>query len=363
MAEFVDKSPQPSLDVAALQMKSSRYLLLRVKIIFMLLRKQKLSLRKLWNLVVCYGAYYLKLHNSARFPFAISFELSNECNANCIFCRTQSGEIYNQNPQDAAFIKKGFMPYEIVSQVIDETKDHLLMAILYVNGEPLIYKRLFDAIAYATQNRVASMIATNGIMLNEQTSEKLLLAGLDFIKIAISGFSQETYAKQVRFGNVDKIKQNLRQLQAINARNGNKTIVMVDFMQYDYNSHEILPAREFCTSLGFMFNVRRGNSAHSTDDAHNSTASLDTPEKIPLCDWPWKVLTINWNGDVFPCCDYVVWSNDSAFSRLTPGGNTKIMDIWNGKAARNYRKIHCTVGRKAIPVCAQCNRSSITFKY
>lgn len=363
MVEFSDKTPQQSRDVAALQMKSSRYLLLRVKIIYMLLSKQKLTLRKIWNLVACYGAYYLKLKKSARFPFTISFELSNECNANCVFCRTHTGEIYNQNPQASTFIEKGSMPYEIFSRVIDETKDHLLMAILYVNGEPLIYKRLCDAIAYATENRVASMIATNGIMLSEQSSEKLLLAGLDFIKIAISGFSQETYSKQVRFGNIEKVKQNLHQLQAINARNGNKTIVMVDFMQYDYNLHEILPAREFCTALGFMFNVRRGNPAHSSVDAHASTSTDAVPAKIPLCDWPWKVLTINWNGDVFPCCDYVVWSNNSAFSRLTSGDTTKILDIWNGKAAMHYRKIHCTVGRKAIPVCAQCIRSSITFKY
>lgn len=335
--------------------------MLRFRIVIMLLRKRKLSVKKLINLVICYFSYAIKSGKSAKFPFAISFELSNECNANCVFCRTASGQIYNQNPHDTTFIAKGVMPYELYTQVIDEAKQHLLMAILYVNGEPLIYKQLYAAVQYASQHRVASMIATNGILLNEENIQKLINSDVDFIKIAISGFSQESYARQVRRGNVDKIKNNLQHLQSENAANGNKTIIMVDFIEYDYNVHEILPAKEFCERLGFMFNVRQGNMAHS-DEIPVSSSSASSEVTETLCDWPWKVLTINWNGDVFPCCDYVVWSNLPAYRRISPG-SVNIREIWNGEAAVRNRNIHCKLGRKAIPVCARCNRNSITFKY
>lgn len=347
-------------DFRTFHMKSSRYLLLRLKIVLMLLRKHKLSVKKLLNLVICYFSYITKRDKSAIFPFAISFELSNECNANCVFCRTETGQIYNQNPNDTTFVAKGVMPYELYTQVIDEAKQHLLMAILYVNGEPLIYKQLYAAIQYASQNNVASMIATNGILLNEESIQKLIKSDVDFIKVAISGFSQESYARQVRYGSVDKVKSNLQSLQAENITNGNKTIVMIDFIKYDYNVHEILPAKEFCDRLGFMFNVRKGNTAHC-DGASEADCTLSEPVES-LCDWPWKVLTINWNGDVFPCCDYVVWTNLPAYRRISPGA-VNIRDIWNGEAAVRNRKIHSTLGRKAIPVCSRCDRSSITFKY
>lgn len=361
MSEFADNnSAKPDQDFTSFHMKSSRYLLLRLKIVFMLLCKHKLSVKKLINLVVCYLSYLAKAGKSARFPFAISFELSNECNANCVFCRTATGQIYNQNPNDAAFVEKGFMAYELYSQVIDEVKDYLLMAILYVNGEPLIYKHLYAAIQHATDNHVASMIATNGILLSEQSIQKLLDSDVDFIKIAISGFSQESYGRQVRFGSVEKIKNNLQCLQTANTARGNKTIVMVDFIEYDYNVAEILPAKDFCERLGFMFNVRKGNTSHS--DGTPGTTAVPVNSVATLCDWPWKVLTINWNGDVFPCCDYVVWSNLPPYRRITPG-SVNIKELWNGEVAVRNRKVHCTLGRKAIPVCSHCNRSSITFKY
>lgn len=348
-------------DFISFHMKTSRYFLLRLKIIFMLLRKHKLSAKKIINLLICYLSYVTKRDKSATFPFAISFELSNECNANCVFCRTAAGQIYNQNPHDTTFVAKGFMPYELYTQVIDEAKEYLLMAILYVNGEPLIYKQLYAAIQHASQSHVASMIATNGILLNEENIHKLIKSDVDFIKVAISGFSQESYTRQVRHGDVDKIKNNLQLLQSENSTNGNKTIVMIDFIQYDYNQHEILPAKEFCDRLGFMFNVRKGNVAHSGDDSPEAVSiPFETTEV--LCDWPWKVLTINWNGDVFPCCDYVVWTNLPSYRRITPGA-VNIREIWNGEAAIRNRKVHCMIGRTAIPVCSHCNRSSITFKY
>lgn len=350
-------------NIRSYHMKSSRYLLLRIKIVVMMLYNGKLSAKKILNLIICYVSYYLKAEKSARYPFAINFELSNECNANCLFCRTSKGEIYNQNPNDSTFIPKGHMSFELFKNVIDEAKDYLLMAILYVNGEPLIYKQLNEAIEYASQNKVATMISTNGILLNEPSIDMLLNSGIDFIKIAISGFFQETYSKQVRFGNIERIKQNLQLLGEKNIKNGNKTVVLVDFMHYDYNEHEIELARHFFTDMGFMFNVRKGNTAN-TDNTDNTEINIlkESPSSIPLCDWPWKVLTINWNGDVFPCCDYVVWTNLAPYRRMTPDA-VNIREIWNGETAIKNRKVHSTLGRKAIPVCSHCNRSSITFKY
>lgn len=349
-----------SPDVRSFQMKNSRYLLLRLKIVFMLFYKRKLSIKKIINVMGCYLSYYLKSEKSARYPFTISFELSNECNANCLFCRTERGEIYNQNPAGSAFIEKGKMSFELFTQVIDEVKNHMLMAILYVNGEPLIYKRLSDAVEYASRNNLATMIATNGILLTEKNIDHLLSAGLDFIKVAVSGFTQSTYSRQNRHGDIDKIKQNLRMLKVANDRLGSRSIIMIDFIYYDYNEAEIFPAKAFFEDLGFMFNLRKGNVSHM--EGVVPATVLPTTESLPVCDWPWKILTINWNGDVFPCCDYVVWSGMSAYRRLTTG-DVDIAEIWNGPKARVYRKIHCSEGRSAIPICTDCKRSSVTFKY
>ena len=77
------------------------------------------------------------------------------------------------------------------------------MIIPYVNGEPLMYKDIYEAIKYANQKKLLTLIASNGILLNNNNSEKLVDAGLDFIKVHISGFTNQVHQIQHRKGNVD----------------------------------------------------------------------------------------------------------------------------------------------------------------
>lgn len=342
-------------------MKPNRYRLLRLKIVLLLLRRGFLGPRKLWNLGRCYVAHFFRTGRSGALPFIVSVDLSNECNANCVFCRTPRGEIYNYNPRGDRFLSKGTMPFELYTGLIDEVKDHIVMAILYVSGEPLVYPRIYDAIAYASARHVATMISTNGILLTDASIRKLIASGVCFVKVAVSGFSDTTFRRQSRAGDVEKIKENLALFQRLNRQQGGNVILMLDFMSYDFNAHEVDAARSFCDEHGIMFNVRPGLTRHMglADAPPPQTAA---GKDVGVCDWPWKTLTVNWNGDVFPCCDYVVWSGMPAYKRITVG-DIGIRALWNGPQARANRAVHARRGRAAIDVCRECTRCGITFKY
>ena len=308
----------------------------------------------------CYLAHQLRLKRSGKFPFVINFELWNECNANCVFCRSANGEIYDQNPKaPGRSIAKGRMPWQVYAEIIDQVKDYLLMAILYINGEPLLYKDIDRAIKYASDKRIATMISTNGILLNESNIKKLLGSGLDFLKVAISGFSQETYGIEVRRGEIEKIKDNLRLLARLNEAGRHGLLVMLDFIHYTYNAHEIETVRQFCQENGFVFNLRPGITT-----GLKGVEPVQPPKKNTdkLCDWPWKVLSINWNGDIFPCCNYVLWSEVRPYARFELG-RTRVAEVWNGSSARAYRAVHIEQGRKGIPICADCTVEGVYFKY
>jgi MoaA/NifB/PqqE/SkfB family radical SAM enzyme len=327
-----------------------------------MLAKGKLSLRKVFNAIFCFIAYFLKLNRSARYPFMINFELGNECNANCLFCRTEKGDIYDHNPEGAgAPIPKGKLPFEVFASVIDECKNHLMMAVLYANGEPFLYKDIFNAIRYASGRGVATMTATNGQLLSERNSRELLEAGLDFVKIAISGFTQEVYAIQQKRGNIELVKNNIRNLARLKKEGGYGIVIMLDFISYTYNAHQVESVKRFCGELGIIFNVRPGNLRGLEDREPAPARKPELPVKT-LCAWPWEVMTINWDGALLPCCDYAVWSGSVPYARYQPGKNT-IRDVWNGKSAANYRDVHIKKGRAAIPVCAQCDRDGTAFKY
>ena len=110
-------------------MKNS-YTLLRLRIILSMLRRGKLTAKKVFNALHCYAAYFLRSEISAASPYLINFEMGNDCNERCVFCRTDDGEIYDANPAAGGqYIKRGRMEFGVFKDVISRVKDRLLMAI------------------------------------------------------------------------------------------------------------------------------------------------------------------------------------------------------------------------------------------
>lgn len=349
--------------------KKNNYFFLRLKIVWSIFRKGKVSLKKIINLGHCWFAHKFHGLKSSKYPYMINFELWNECNAQCTFCRTDEGEIYDQNSanMESSRISKGKMSIELYKDVIEQAKDHILIAVLYVNGEPLIYKPLYEALRFAHERKVATIISTNGDLMNEQNARKLLDSGLDFIKIAISGFTQPTYKVEHRGCDIERVKSNIRNLVRMKKEGGHSLVIMLDFMLYNYNAHELELAREFAAELEIMFSIRRGNLFKLEEERPDLIPTepprpkVDFPVK-DLCEWPWKVMTINWNGDIFPCCDYVVWNDVEPYTTFIPG-QTILSDVWNGPEVVKTRDTHCTVGRGGMDICSKCDRTTTAFKF
>jgi len=346
-----------------------KYLFLQIRILFTILKKGKISPKKIYNFVYAWLAHKLKLRATAKFPFMVNFELWNECNAQCTFCRTVDGEIYNQNPNESSgsSITKGQMPIGLFEDMIDQMKEHILIAVLYVNGEPLMYKDLIPALKYASERKVATIIASNGELLSEKKIIALIDSGLDFIKVAISGFTQETYSVQHRNGNIETVKENLENLARLKKDKNSSIIIMLDYILYNYNEHERDLAFKFSQELGFIFSCRQGNLFKLEEERSDlmSNEIISPSPEFPvkdLCEWPWKVMTVDWNGDLFPCCDYTVWNDVEPYDTVQVG-QTCIEEIWNGPSAKNNRKIHLQKGRGGIDICSRCPRTGTAFKY
>lgn len=338
----------------------TKYLSLKVSILFLMLTKRKVSFRKLTNALWCYVSCWLGLKIAARTPLLINFELSNHCNEKCVFCRTNRGQIFDLNPSRAGkFIPKGMMKIEVLEGIVRETKDTLLMAIPYVNGEPFIYKDLYRVLRILKENKVAAILSTNGLLLNDDNIAVILDNDLDLIKIHVSGFTNPVHQVQHRIGDVETIKQNLLLLsQRIQERKA-RIIVVVDFIRYNHNLHELMLFRKFTESCGFRFNTRPGNPSGMEQ------SEIKQPEEcaqdIP-CDWLWKVMTVNWNGDLLPCCDYTVWGETPGYGVYVPG-DTSVINIWNGEIAQGMRRTHRRQGRSPIPICSKCNRKGVEYKF
>lgn len=335
------------------------YLGLRFLIVVRLILDRKLSLLKITNLLVCYMNYFMKSTHSGKSPVVINFELWNECNESCVFCRDEKDNIFDSNPSGSGNpIPKGKLPFETYIKVLDTFSDRLILSVPYINGEPLMSKDIYRSIEAASSRKIGTLIASNGILLNETNSRKLLEAGLDCLKVHISGFTNSIHAIEHRRGDVERIKKNLLRFVELQHQLNAKTIVLLDFIRYEHNKHEIELARAFAKDNAMLFNIRPGNPK-----GMESTEPLQSTKPLPLtvhCDWLWTVLTIDWDESIYPCCDHVVWSGASAYGKA---GQDQMNELWEGSKVREMREIHTSKGRLPIPICAQCPRQGVKFKW
>ena len=221
-------------------------------------------------------------------------------------------------------------------------------------------KNIYEVIQYSTDKNVATMIASNGMILNQANAKKLLDAGLDFIKIHISGFTQATHRIEHRKGDVEVIKKNIENFVALNKQGKHGTLVMLDYILYNHNKHEVEEAQKFASRLGIMFNLRPGNPKF-LEDSEPPQLQRALPTNVP-CDWLWTVLTVDWNKKIYPCCEHVMWSDAKAYAEFFMG-ETDIKELWNGTDARQWRRTHTTLGRAPIPICKNCPHEGVKFKW
>ncbi|MFC1548568.1 radical SAM/SPASM domain-containing protein [Candidatus Omnitrophota bacterium] len=92
-------------------------------------------------------------------------ELTDCCNFSCAFC-----------PSDSMKRKKTMMSRELWEKVFTEIGEkRMARAVLFhLMGEPLLHKEVFDAIRFANDKGLSVSLYTNGALLDEEMSEKLL---------------------------------------------------------------------------------------------------------------------------------------------------------------------------------------------
>ncbi|MFC2149728.1 radical SAM/SPASM domain-containing protein [Candidatus Auribacterota bacterium] len=337
-----------------------RYSLLNTVLFYNLLMKRKLSLRKLSNMVLCGLAYSRKKSVSGKYPSILIVDISNRCNLHCVACRENPTKIYNQNTKSDKSIAIGDMDLDLYKKIIAESKDHIMMAVLYVNGEPLMQKDLFTMLKYADQCRVPSMIATNGMLMTKERSEMLLSSGVDFIKIAVSGFTQEVYQAYHRGGNIETVKNNIADLVKTKNEMKSKTVIMLDYIVFEHNTSEINLFKDHCKDLGIFFNERAGLTQGRDGIAAHDEGNVTQPKDI-LCDWLWKIMVVNWDGAVMPCCEFTTWEDRLQMNEKGEK-NFSLKDVWKGENYQKFRKLHIEKGRKSIPRCSDCHYQGVKLQ-
>lgn len=109
------------------------------------------------------------------FPVTANLAITHACQCKCIHC---SADPF-RDPSKKEVTK------EEVKAVIDGALELGATLIIFVGGDPLLNKALFELIDYVDKSKAITMIFTNGILLTQENVNRLAKAGLATLNISI----------------------------------------------------------------------------------------------------------------------------------------------------------------------------------
>jgi radical SAM protein with 4Fe4S-binding SPASM domain len=230
----------------------------------------------------------------------------------------------------------------IVSKFFMENKNNLYSVKFNWRGEPTLNTKLPVYVMLAKQTGTKEVqINTNGILVDSQLSERLITSGLDRIIFSVDGISPETYESVRKSSEYDVLIKNIFQL--INNKFRKKIKKPFIRVQMCYDKQKEKESKLF---VDFWRNKGVQISLIEMQDRKNKTVE---GIKRYFCEQPFQRLTINCNGDVFPCC--ADWEESMKLGNIS---KDSLYSMWHGKQIENMRSCFLRGDVSELESCKKC---------
>ena len=283
------------------------------------------------------------------FPSQIIVDVTEVCNLECVHCP-------HPEFKKSEYYEARYLDPELNARMVDEVREHGQGATQYIRytseGEPLIHPKGYEMIEYAARNSgVYVTLTTNGTIMNEKRTRKLLDSGVHMIDISIDALNPETYAKIRVKGDLEVTRANVLNLIKWIKQSGSPTKVVVSFVEQPQNTAEAAPFEKFWKEQGVDYVVIR--RLHSGAGAVINVASIMRKEHSNLarraCVYPWERVVLNPRGHLAFCP--ADWTHGST---VIDYRTTTIRETWSGQFYADLRKAHLTNNYSKHGFCGQC---------
>ncbi len=283
-----------------------------------------------------------------KFPLHLDIEASNKCNLKCPMCprtvRITEGKWRAERNFNFSLYKK----------VLDEGGKKGLCALnLNHSGEPLLHPSLPEMIKYAKDVGILDVFFhTNGTLLTEKMSRKLVTSGLDRMVISFDSPYREKY-NRIRIGaDYDQVFDNIKKMKDVKKELKSLTpitrINMVKFL--DIEKKEIDDAVNLFSKIvdivGFLdyvdYDLVFSNIGNKIEFPENYISNF-------ICTQPLTRMTLYEDGRVFPCC----WDSYELYC-IGDVNKNSLENIWTSDKLEFLRKKHSEGKFFEIPMCKNC---------
>jgi radical SAM protein with 4Fe4S-binding SPASM domain len=219
-------------------------------------------------------------------PEIYQIELTNLCNLHCPNCIREDKRV--MRPQ-------GYMSLDLIKKMADWGDfENTYFLELQLYGEPLLNPKFYDIVKYLKEHFKFKLgLSTNGILIQENI---LALLMLDYITVSIDSPIKEEYEMLRPGSSFNKLVQSIDLLYA----------------NLDYRPHPIIDLQviKFKTTrlpaLKAFANSKKWDNITCREVPDCFAAyhglSYNKDEMNKLCLNPYMSVSIQWDGDVVPCC-------------------------------------------------------------
>ena len=288
-------------------------------------------------------------------PFVVQIFPFYGCNFRCGYC------IFSVDMAKRHFISdKVSMSMGLFEKAVDDMTGfgQKIKVLRFVGiGEPLLHKKIAQMVAYAASKDVAHVLEllTNASLLTPRMSDALIAAGLTRLVVSIQGTSRRRY--QEVCGATIEMAQLIDNLEYFYKNKGSAQmyVKIIDCAlegEKDENAfYEMFG--DICDTIAVEHAVPIHAGVefeHLLDSAKSAITQFGLPVKdVKICPQPFFTMQINPDGNVVPCYSF---EYPSIIGNVE---NQTMVDIWNGKEFKSFRRNMLDGIEMASGVCSRCS--------
>jgi len=180
-----------------------------------------------------------------RFSFYI--DVFGYCNLRCPTCPVGNWD------EDPSVFHHGVMSKAFLEAILDKAMSECVVAgvALFNWTEPLLHPQIHELIGTVRARGIHCSISTSLNVL--RAPDLLMQANPDWLRVSVSGFTQEIYARGHRSGNIETVKANMRRLADAKRLTGATTDLELYFHKYVDNEADEAPMKAYAEMLGYRY--------------------------------------------------------------------------------------------------------------
>ncbi|MCB9641058.1 MAG: radical SAM/SPASM domain-containing protein [Myxococcales bacterium] len=284
-------------------------------------------------------------------PFELHFELTNLCNAKCIFCPYQFQERKTEMLSDEIF-------YKAVEDYVAISGGSV--GLTPIVGDALIDPKFLERVRYLRSlpqiDRI--FVTTNAILLDKFGIAEILHSGLDTINISTSGFDKESYVRLYQNASYERMRRNVLSLVEENDKLKNPLNITV-CLRSDRPLKELMkdpdfqPILAYEPAIDFTWSYTSAGQRITREILPQGMELRTPPPKKEPCVNLYNGVTVLTDGNVMACSCVAAMD---AVEDLSIGNimEESLLEIYTGKLMKDLRA-QFRAGGTLNPTCAACD--------